>query len=182
MDEKKKKIVKTIKVDVDKCNGCRACEQICSAFHAEPKYSIVNPKRSRIRVILDEENDCYVPVLGSVNADAECGGRNVYVVDGKEYSECTFCGVSCPSRDLFREPDSGLPLQCDMCLQEPPLSEPSCVAACLPKALIYEEREEEEEEEPKREDAEIGLEALVNKYGSQKILDAVARMLMSKKS
>ena len=51
--EKKKKIVKTIKVDVDKCNGCRACEVICSAFHAAPKYSSNNPARSRIRVIRD---------------------------------------------------------------------------------------------------------------------------------
>jgi len=51
MSEKKKKIVKTIKIDVDKCNGCRACEAVCSAFHATPKYSSNNPSRSRIRVI-----------------------------------------------------------------------------------------------------------------------------------
>ena len=37
MAEKIKKKIKTIKVDVDKCNGCRGCEVICSAFHAEPK-------------------------------------------------------------------------------------------------------------------------------------------------
>jgi Fe-S-cluster-containing dehydrogenase component len=42
-DGSKKKTVKTIKIDVDKCNGCRACEVICSAFHAEPKYSSNNP-------------------------------------------------------------------------------------------------------------------------------------------
>ncbi len=47
--EKKKKIVKTIKVDVDKCNGCRACEVACSALHAAPPYSSNNPARSRIR-------------------------------------------------------------------------------------------------------------------------------------
>jgi len=49
--EKKKKIVKTIKIDADKCNGCRACEMICSAFHAMPKYSSNNPARARIRVV-----------------------------------------------------------------------------------------------------------------------------------
>jgi NAD-dependent dihydropyrimidine dehydrogenase PreA subunit len=38
-----KKVVKTIKVNLDKCNGCRACEMACSAFHAEPKYSSINP-------------------------------------------------------------------------------------------------------------------------------------------
>ena len=62
MGEKKKKIIKTIKVDVDKCNGCRACEMICSAFHATPKYSSNNPARSRIRVIHEPIKDIYVPV------------------------------------------------------------------------------------------------------------------------
>ena len=26
--EKKKKIIKTIRIDVDKCHGCRACEEL----------------------------------------------------------------------------------------------------------------------------------------------------------
>ncbi len=54
--------IKYLKIDADKCSGCRACETICSAFHADPKYSIVNAKRSRIRVFWDEENDLYVPI------------------------------------------------------------------------------------------------------------------------
>jgi len=37
------KIVKRIKIDADKCNGCRGCEIICSAIHAQPKFSSVNP-------------------------------------------------------------------------------------------------------------------------------------------
>ncbi|GAG14573.1 unnamed protein product, partial [marine sediment metagenome] len=40
---------------------------------------------------------------------------------------------------------------------------------------------EEVEEEEKREEMEIGLESLANKYGLQKIMDTVARMSMSKK-
>ena len=50
----KTKIVKNIKVDIDKCTGCRACEQACAAFHAVPKYSIMNPARARIQVVVDE--------------------------------------------------------------------------------------------------------------------------------
>ena len=46
-----KKKIKTIKIDADKCNGCRGCEIVCSAFHATPKYSSNNPARSRIQVI-----------------------------------------------------------------------------------------------------------------------------------
>ncbi len=181
MGEKKKKIVKIIKVDLDKCNGCRACEVACSAFHALPKYSSNNPARSRIRVIHEPLRDVYVPIRAGDYTPAECTGRHTYTINEKEYDECSFCGVSCPSRDVFKEPDSGLPLKCDMCESDPPLAEPMCVQWCLADALTYEEREEEVEEEEKREEMEIGLESLANKYGLQKIMDTLARMSMSKK-
>jgi benzoyl-CoA reductase subunit BamC len=174
--EKKTKIVKTIKIDVDKCNGCRACEVICSAFHATEKYSSNNPARSRIRVIRDPLRDIYVPVYAGDYSAAECAGRDIYTIDGKEYEECAFCRASCPSRDEFKEPDSGLPLRCDWCESDPPLAEPMCVQWCLAEALTYEEREEEGEEEVKLEDMEIALESMVDEYGWQKLLDALARM------
>ncbi len=167
------KKVKVIKIDVGKCNGCRACELICSAFHANPKYSSNNPERSRVRVIRDPLKDIYLPVYAGEYTPAECAGRNRYVLDGREYSECDTCRASCPSRDLFKEPDSGLPLKCDMCDGE---DEPMCVKWCLSKALTYEEREEEREEEPKLGEMEIGLEALVNRHGLQKVMDTIARL------
>jgi len=179
--DKKKKIVKTIKIDADKCNGCRACEIICSAFHAQPQYSSNNPARSRIRVIRDPLKDIYIPVYAGEYTPSECMGRDKYVIDGKEYEECAFCRASCPSRDVFKEPDSGLPLKCDMCESDPDLEEPLCVQWCLNDALIYEEREEEVEEEEKPEDLEIGLETLANKFGLDKMLDTIARMSESKK-
>ncbi len=173
----KTKTVKTIRIDVDKCNGCRACEVICSAFHAAPKYSSNNPERSRIRVIHDPLRDIYVPVYAGEYAVAECAGRDRYVIDGKEYDECSFCRASCPSRDLFKEPDSGLPLKCDMCESEPPLDQPMCVQWCLAEALIYEEREEVvEEDREEQEDVQIGLEAMAHKYGWQKVIETVSRL------
>ena len=174
--EKKKKIIKEIKVDVNKCTGCRSCELACSAFHATPKYSSMNPARARIRVVVDEVRDIFVPIRAGEYTQAECNGRNIYVIDGKEYSECSFCGVCCPARDYFKEPDSGLPLKCDMCESDPPLEEPLCVQVCQVDALTYVEREEEGEEEPEREKLEIGLESLANEYGLEKIIDTVARM------
>jgi len=174
--EKTKKIVKTITIDVNKCTGCRACEVICSAFHATDKYSSINPARARIRVIREPLTDIYVPVYAGDYAPAECAGRDKYTIDGKEYEECAFCRASCSSRDEFKEPDSGLPLKCDMCEDDPPQEEPLCVQWCLNDALIYEEREEEAEEEVKLEDMEIGLESMVDKYGLQKVIDAVARI------
>jgi len=171
-----KKIIKTIRVDVDKCNGCRACEMICSAFHAAEKYGTTNPGRARIRVIREPLRDIYVPVFAGDYSPAECAGRDIYIIDGKEYEECAFCRASCPSRDVFKEPDSGLPLKCDMCEDDPPQEEPLCVQWCLNDALIYEVREEEVEEDVKLDEMEIGLESMVDKYGLQKVLDAVARM------
>jgi benzoyl-CoA reductase subunit BamC len=148
-----------------------------------PKYSSINPGRARIRVFKDELNDVYVPIHAGDYTPAECTGRHTYTINGKEYEECGFCRASCPSRDLFKEPGSGLPLKCDMCESDPPLEEPLCVQVCAFGALTYEEREEEigGEEEEKRDELEIGLESLVDEYGMQKLMDTVARMSMSKK-
>lgn len=172
----KKKIVKTIKIDVDKCNGCQGCEVICSAFHSVPRYSTTNPARARIRVIRDPLADVFVPVFAGEYTAAECAGRDRYVIDGKEYEECAFCRASCPSRDFFKEPDSRLPLKCDTCSSDPSLTEPMCVQWCLAGALTYEEREEEAAEEEAVEELSAGLEALADKHGWPRLLDAANRM------
>jgi len=174
--EKEKKTIKTIRINVDKCNGCRACEMICSAFHAAPKYSSNNPARSRIRIIREPLRDLYVPVYAGEYTVAECAGRDKYTIDGKEYDECAFCRASCPSRDEFKEPDSGLPLKCDMCEGE---EEPLCVKWCMHDALILEERDvaaEDPAESIASEEVDIGLESLADKFGMDKIMDALARM------
>jgi benzoyl-CoA reductase subunit BamC len=172
----KTKTVKVIKIDVSKCNGCQACEVICSAFHATPRYSSNNPGRARVRVILDPVADIFVPVYAGDYAAAECAGRDQYTIDGKKYQECAFCRSACPSRDVFKEPDSGLPLKCDMCESDPPLSEPMCVQWCLADALTYEERQEEMVEEESPEELDIGLESLADKHGWPRVRDAVVRM------
>ena len=172
------KIVKEIKVDINKCTGCRACEMACSAFHAKPKYSSINPARSRIRVVTDELNDEYVPIRAGDYTPSECTGRHIYTINGKQYSECSFCGASCPSRDYFIEPDSGLPLKCDMCESVPALPEPMCVKVCGAEALTYVEREVERDEKPqeKRGQIEVGLESLINQYGVEAVMDSLNRM------
>ena len=172
------KIVKEIKVDINKCTGCRACEMACSAFHAKPKYSSINPARSRIRVVTDELNDEYVPIRAGDYTPSEFTGRHIYTLNGKQYSECSFCGASCPSRDYFIEPDSGLPLKCDMCESVPALPEPMCVKVCGAEALVYVEREVERDEKPqeKRGQIEVGLESLINQYGVDAVMDSLNRM------
>lgn len=170
------KTVKTIRIDVDKCNGCRACEVICSAFHAAPRFSSVNPARARIRVIREPLQDVYLPVFAGEYTAAECAGRDRYTIDGKQYDECAFCRASCPSRDLFREPDSDLPLKCDMCESDPALDVPWCVRWCLAEALVYEEREVEKAAAAPAEDLDTDLAAVARKHGWPKVLDAARRM------
>lgn len=175
----KKKLVKDIRVDINKCTGCRSCEMACSAFHATPKYSSLNPARARIRIIMDETKDIYVPIRAGEYTRAECNGRNLYTINGKEYSECSFCPSSCPSRDYFKEPDTGLPLKCDMCEDEPPLALPMCVQACQQEALIYIEREEEvttEKPEVKLDEMELAFDALVKKFGKKKLMESFGRL------
>jgi Fe-S-cluster-containing dehydrogenase component len=171
-----KKKIKTIKIDADKCNGCRGCEIVCSAFHAAPRYSSNNPARSRIQVITNRMENKWLPVFAGEYTAAECMGRDKYVIDGKEYEECDFCRAVCPSRDLFKEPDSGLPLKCDMCEDDPPQEKPMCVKVCLNDVLVYEEREEEVEESVETEAVETGLKSMVDKYGLEKVVDTVARI------
>jgi Fe-S-cluster-containing hydrogenase components 1 len=177
-DGTEKNVIKEIKIDVDKCIGCRACEMACSAFHARPRFSSTNPARSRIRVVVDDLNDEYVPVRATEYAKAECSGRHVYTINEKEYSECSFCGASCPSRDYFREPDSGLPLKCDMCEEDPTLKEPWCVQVCRCDALTYVEREDEREAEAEEKlgELELGIDSLVDRYGMQKLRETFTRM------
>jgi len=178
VDGRETKIVKEILVDINKCTGCRACEMACSAFHAKPKYSSINPARSRIRVVVDELNDEYVPIRAGDYTPSECNGRHIYTIDGKQYSECSFCGASCPSRDYFIEPDSGLPLKCDMCESVPPLEEPMCVQVCESDALTYVERELEREEKPQvtRGQVEVGLEFLVQQHGIEAVMESLNEM------
>lgn len=169
-----KKRIRTIKVDADRCNGCRGCEVICSAIHAQPKYSSVNPARSRIRVITHRLKDVWLPIFAGEYARSECSGREVYTIAGKVYDECEFCRAACPSRDRFKEPDTGLPLKCDMCEGE---DGPKCVEWCLSKVLTYEEREVEVEEEPEKPaELQLGLEALADRFGVEKLKDALSRL------
>ena len=170
---KVKKMIKTINIDADKCNGCRACEVICSLFHATPRYSSNNPARSRIRIVREPLRDIYLPVYAGEYTAAECTGRDTYIIDGKEYDECDFCRASCPSRDLFKEPDSGLPLKCDMCEDDAGAGQAQ-VRGVVPERrpdLRGARRGSRGSREPSPADIEIGIEALIDKYGLQQVLD-----------
>jgi benzoyl-CoA reductase subunit BamC len=127
-------------------------------------------------VVTNRLKNKFLPIFAGEYTPAECMGRDKYIIDNKEYDECDFCRAACPSRDLFKEPDSGLPLKCDMCEDDPPLAKPKCVEVCLNEVLTYEEREEEVEESVEMEAVEAGLASMVDKYGFETIANTVARM------
>jgi benzoyl-CoA reductase subunit BamC len=150
------KTIKTIKINPGKCTGCRGCEMACSTFHAKPKFGIVNPSRSRIRVFWDEANDIYLPILAGEYTQTECNSRYMFTINGKEYAECAFCRASCPSRDIFKEPDTGLALKCDACGEPMPEGGPTCVQWCDSGALTYmPERKEEVQAAEEEEEEEV---------------------------
>ena len=119
----------TIKVDYEKCYGCRACEAACSLKHLENGY---NPKRSRIRVFA--VGNSYIPVAAGPYTDAECTSKRTLVINGAEISECAICRASCPSKPIFKEPDLDIPLKCDFC-GDPP--DPECCKVCVSGALTF---------------------------------------------
>jgi benzoyl-CoA reductase subunit BamC len=63
-----------------------------------------------------------------------------------------------------------------MCEDVPPLAEPMCVQICARGCLTYSEREVEVfEEEVTRGEMEMGIAALIKKYGAEVVRNAVSR-------
>jgi benzoyl-CoA reductase subunit BamC len=172
--EKTKKRIKEIRFDMDKCNGCRSCEIVCSQIHASPKYSSVNPAKARIRVIIDEFADNYIAIRAGQYTEAECNARNSFTIRGREFGTCEFCPASCPSRDAFKDPESGLPFKCDGCEGED-TDTPWCVRECHSGALTYVEKEVEEE--PKKTDElSVSVLTLLRRHGIEKVVDTIAKV------
>jgi len=115
-----------IKIDHKTCTGCKQCEVVCSLAHTES----VNPWRSRIRVWVGEEF-CY-PVIAGPYTEAACNSKGTRFVEGMEMDECITCRASCPSKSVYKEPDTGIALKCDFC-GDPP--NPQCVQWCAPNCL-----------------------------------------------
>jgi len=118
-----------LKIDYGKCTGCQECETACSIKHYTNE---VNPKKSRIRVFEDEEQQRFFPVIAGPTTTAECTSKFDVVIAGQQYDDCTLCRASCPLRPWFTEPDTGVALKCDFC-GDPP--DPYCVKFCESGAI-----------------------------------------------
>ena len=59
---------KVLKIDHEKCTGCRTCEQVCVLMHD----GVINPMRSRIRVVKWDMEGLYIPMTCQQCQDAPC--------------------------------------------------------------------------------------------------------------
>ena len=128
---------KAIKVNPEKCTGCRICELICSA----DKHSEFNPKRSRVRIVKMERffidiptvcQQCSKPLcLKSCDSGAiEKTDNGVMVVDREKCTGCGDCVSACPFDAIFLDPVDDKAIVCDLCQ-----GNPKCVQWCPTEAL-----------------------------------------------
>ena len=130
-----------MRVDTNKCTGCRHCEVACSMVHNQDK---VNYHRARIRIIVLE--DRFLPLIAGpyVPETEECASKKLVQIGDKVYDQCIICRASCPNKSIFKEPDSGIPLKCDFCAFRE--EGPACVQVCASGALEIIKIEKEVEE------------------------------------
>ncbi len=133
-------MAKVLNIDYQKCTGCRTCEMVCSVMHD----GVVNPERSRIKVMKWEAEGLYVPMSCQQCQDAPC--MNVCPVKAISREEdmgrvtvdydvcigCRSCVAVCPFGAMnFNIIDKRV-FKCDLCD-----GDPQCVRFCDVDAIEY---------------------------------------------
>ncbi len=131
---------KVLKVDYEKCTGCRLCELVCSVKHDH----VSNPIRSRIRIIKWEAEGIYVPVSCQQCEDAPCvvgcpakalsrnAGMARVEVDSEKCIGCRTCVSVCPFGAMHFVSTDRKVIKCDLCD-----GEPQCVRFCDVSAVSF---------------------------------------------
>ena len=127
---------------IDKCNGCKLCEIVCSLYHD----NAVNTLKSRIEIvrigaIVDVPIFCFQcddPVCMqacTVNAITRDEANHVRI-DKNLCINCKACAIVCPFGAIGLDA-TGRIFKCDLC---DPLK-PQCVEICPNDALSFEHPE-----------------------------------------
>lgn len=139
---------KVLVFDVNKCTGCRACETRCSFKHLK----VINPTKSRIRIMKLEELGINVPIVchqcGEASCMSACPTRAIQedkrtgarVINERRCILCRVCVDVCPFGALAMTPDRRL-IKCNLCE-----GDPECVKHCETGALSYTKVEKAEVE------------------------------------
>lgn len=123
-----------IKVNRDRCTGCRLCLQICAIEH----FNEINPKKGALRI------EAKFPDPGKYRpfVCTQCGkcaevcpeeaiNQNeigAYIVDKEKCTNCGECVAVCPVGVVFQHPDFDCVIICDFCME--------CTEVCNTLAIV----------------------------------------------
>ena len=105
------------------CTGCRICEMVCSLYHEKDG---VNPKRSRIRVVISREKTAILPMVCHACTDPSCvtscpleclsqDETGMITVDEDTCNSCGECVEACPYGAIHLHPVTETAMTCDRC-------------------------------------------------------------------
>jgi len=131
---------KVLKINYEKCTGCRLCELVCSVKHD----GISNPIRSRIKIVKWEAEGLYIPMSCQQCQDAPCMNAcpakaismNATLgrieIDYEICIGCRTCVSVCPFGAMSFNSIDRKVIKCDICD-----GDPQCVRFCEVKALEF---------------------------------------------
>lgn len=107
----------------DKCTGCRICEMVCSLYH---ETDGINPRRSRIRIVISREKTAILPMVCLSCIDPSCVAScplnclsqdetGMIVVDANTCNGCGECEEACPFGAIHLHPVTDVAITCDHC-------------------------------------------------------------------
>ena len=138
-------MAKVLYIDYQRCTGCRTCEQVCAVKHD----GVLNPMRSRIKVMKWEAEGLYVPMSCQQCQDAPCmnvcpvkaisrdDGMGCVEVDYDACIGCRSCVTVCPFGAMSFNTVDRQVFKCDLCD-----GDPQCVRFCDIGAVQYVDADE----------------------------------------
>ena len=129
---------KVLVFEPKKCIGCRLCEQMCVMTH----FEVTNPKKSRIRIIRDDEKQLDSAIYCHSCVDAKCieacefdalsrdSETGAILVNEGNCVACNKCIEECPYDHPIMHPSEDYVLICDLCS-----GSPACVEICPENAI-----------------------------------------------